>query len=437
MKINFLFFSIFIIFIHKINSLGIFRLPFKKRETHNKDKIMDIIKNEIVTEISIGSPGQKLPLLICVDTYSFYVADPTIMGEFSKFDSNKSSTYKLIQKNTYSIQPFYSGYHSKDTISFNNTNINDFIFVLADKLKYNSSGAIGLSPTHYHDSKISDCNIVEQLKKKGLTNNRVFTINYTSETEGEIIIGDYPSEYNRYYVKDDFLYMNAEMRSGDEFHWDLKFDGIYYKNLTNINYINYAELSTDIDIIIGSNKFKETLNKDFFARAVRNNECFSKSTYYNYDTLFYYYCNPNINISNLDDIVFKRKDWGNDIIFTPQELFKTIDNYKYFLIFFINNDRSFYRWKLGRLFLQKVKTIILDKERKIIGRYTMETNPEIKENELKNELKTKRRIWIIVIVLIVISIILAFYLNKLFTKMRRKKRLNEVIDDYDYTPVNA
>ena len=179
------------------------------------------------------------------------------------------------------------------------------------------------------------------------------------------------------------------------------------------------------------------LNKDFFARAVRNNECFSKSTYYNYDTLFYYYCNPNINISNLDDIVFKRKDWGNDIIFTPQELFKTIDNYKYFLIFFINNDRSFYRWKLGRLFLQKVKTIILDKERKIIGRYTMETNPEIKENELKNELKTKRRIWIIVIVLIVISIILAFYLNKLFTKMRRKKRLNEVIDDYDYTPVNA
>ncbi len=230
--------------------------------------------------------------------------------------------------------------------------------------------------------------------------------------------------------------MNAEMRSGDEFHWDLKFDGIYYKNLTNINYINYAELTTDIDIIIGSNKFKETLNKDFFASAVRNNECFSKSTYYNYDTLFYYYCNPNINISNLDDIVFKRKDWGNDIIFTPQELFKTIDNYKYFLIFFINNDRSFYRWKLGRIFLHKVKTIVLDKDRKIMGRYTMETNPEIKEKEKEDDSKKKKRIWIIIVILISISIILGFYLNKLFTKLRRKKRLNEVIDDYDYTPVN-
>ena len=209
MKIIFLFFSIFILNIFKANSKGIYRLPFKKRETHNKDMIINIIKNEIVTEISIGNPGQKIPLLICLDTFSFYVADPTIVGDFPKFNPNKSSTYNLIKKNSYSVQPFYSGYHSKDIISFNNTIINDFTFVLADNLKYNSSGAIGLSPTPYNDNKINDCNIVEQLKKKGLTNNYVFTINYTSETEGEIIIGDYPSEYNRYYVQDDFLYMKA------------------------------------------------------------------------------------------------------------------------------------------------------------------------------------------------------------------------------------
>jgi uncharacterized membrane protein YvbJ len=71
-----------------------------------------------------------------------------------------------------------------------------------------------------------------------------------------------------------------------------------------------------------------------------------------------------------------------------------------------------------------------------MGRYTIETNTEIKEKEKEDDSKKKKRIWIIVVILISISIILGFYLNKLFTKLRRKKRLNEVIDDYDYTPVN-
>ena len=436
MKIIFLFFSIFILNIFKANSKGIYRLPFKKRETHNKDMIINIIKNEIVTEISIGNPGQKIPLLICLDTFSFYVADPTIVGDFPKFNPNKSSTYNLIKKNSYSVQPFYSGYHSKDIISFNNTIINDFTFVLADNLKYNSSGAIGLSPTPYNDNKINDCNIVEQLKKKGLTNNYVFTINFTSETEGEIIIGDYPSEYNRYYVQDDFLYMKAEMRAGDEFHWDLKFDGIYYNNKTNINYINFAEFSTDIDIIIASNLYQKALHDHFFKYRITDKECFIQQTYYEYQTLSYYYCKNNVNISMLSNVTFKRKDWGEDIVFTPKELFRKVDDYLYFQIFFINNDHTFYRWKLGRIFLQKVKTIILDKDRKIIGRYTMETNPDLKEKEEKDESKKKKWIWIIVIILIIISIILIYYANKLFSKIRRKKRLNEVIDDYDYTPVN-
>ena len=89
---------------------------------------------------------------------------------------------------------------------------------------------------------------------------------------------------------------------------------------------------------------------------------------------------------------------------------------------------------LNNIFSLSTKNIY--KDRKIMGRYTMETNPEIKEKEKEDDSKKKKRIWIIVVILISISIILGFYLNKLFTKLRRKKRLNEVIDDYDYTPVN-
>ena len=64
----------------------------------------------------------------------------------------------------------------------------------------------------------------------------------------------------------------------------------------------------------------------------------------------------------------------------------------------------------------------------------METEPSIKIREEETKKRKKRNIWIILICLIIICLFLALYANKLFSKFIRKKRINEIIDDYDYSP---
>ena len=432
MKIFLFIFSI--IFISIKTQQRIFRFPFKKKESNDKDIIKSVLENKIYTEINIGTPPQKIPVQINLDIFSFYLADPTIKGDFPKFNSTKSSSYSYSQRITFfNIQPFRSGYHSKDYLYFNNTKLSDFLFILADQLYNNNSGVLGFAPMCLHEKRVNDTNILDQLKKKNLVKSYVFTVNYTSENEGEIIVGDYPSEYNIYYMKEDFLYIKAEMRSY-EFHWDLSFDGIYFNNVTSITYTYYAEFNIDLDIIIGSKKFRNELNIAFFDKKIENKECFYNLIYYKYSNLYYFYCNLDTNISNFSDIEFRRKDWGESVIFTSKELFKKVGNHLYFIIFF-EESSVFYRWKLGRIFFQKLKTVVFDKERKIIGRYTMETDPLIKIREEEAKKRKKRNIWIILICLIIICLFLALYANKLFSKFIRKKRINELIDDYDYSPV--
>ena len=79
MKIILFIFSI--IFISIKTQQRIFRFPFKKKESNDKDIIKSVLENKIYTEINIGTPPQKIPVQINLDIFSFYLADPTIKGE--------------------------------------------------------------------------------------------------------------------------------------------------------------------------------------------------------------------------------------------------------------------------------------------------------------------------------------------------------------------
>ena len=165
MKIFLFIFSIILISIK--TQQRIFRFPFKKKESNDKDIIKSVLENKIYTEINIGTPPQKIPVEINLDIFSFYLADPTIKGDFPKFNSSKSSSYSYSQRITFfNIQPFRSGYHSKDYLYFNNTKLSDFTFILADQLNNNNSGVLGFAPMCLHDKRVNDTNILEQLKKK-------------------------------------------------------------------------------------------------------------------------------------------------------------------------------------------------------------------------------------------------------------------------------
>ena len=76
------------------------------------------------------------------------------------------------------------------------------------------------------------------------------------------------------------------------------------------------------------------------------------------------------------------------------------------------------------MFLKKYK-IIFDVDKKLIAYYA--------ENPTKT-IGYKFLIWFIVLILLIIIIGLGYLIYKKFYILRRRKRANEIYDEYDYNP---
>ena len=71
-------------------------------------------------------------------------------------------------------------------------------------------------------------NIIRQLKKNGKINDFVFSLQYTSENEGQLILGDYLHNYDKKFTKENYTEVNIYMDSIlDNFDWRILFDKVY------------------------------------------------------------------------------------------------------------------------------------------------------------------------------------------------------------------
>jgi hypothetical protein len=429
-----------LIFLIQLTSSSIFYINFKKEGPDPKKELIDnMYENDIITnDITFGTPEQKIPLHIKCEVFSLYVSSTLILGDFPKYDSSKSSTYKLLETRSYNIQPFSKAQNVLDTIKINNKEILKYNFIVAETLRYNQSGVLGLLPNSNNDILLNGTNIIKQLKEeKKITNSYAFTLNYTDGDNGQIIIGDYPHVYNPIYFIDDYMSTQTKIRKGNDFHWDIGFDEILYKNTSLPGFIYDGEIVFEFNLVLGSSKFAEFIEKDFFTKKIRDDKkCFRQSYYHKttYVSFNYYYCDLDVNITEFGNITFSLKSLGDPIIFTPEELFKKEGDKYYFQ--FIFSTGTIYRWKLGNLFLKKLKTVVFDLDKKMIGRYTMKTDPKEKQKQKEDEYKHKRNTWIIVVILIIICVFLALYAKKLIKRANKKRRRNLIDEEYDYTTVD-
>ncbi len=102
-----------------------------------------------------------------------------------------------------------------------------------------------------------------------------------------------------------------------------------------------------------------------------------------------------------------------------------IGNYNYFMII----QKQYYndRWILGKPFFKKYN-LIFEYDSKQIGLYTQTSN----ENNTKNQNQNSFIYLLIIIGLIIIIIFLVIVLYKCYIILPRKKRANEMNDDYEY-----
>ena len=113
---------------------------------------------------------------------------------------------------------------------------------------------------------------------------------------------------------------------------------------------------------------------------------------------------------------------------TYKDLFLEKDNKLYFLIIFESSKYNNY-FEIGKIFLKKY-TFTFNQYNKHIGYYNKNLNNEGEDQKENESFFQNKYLWIIFSILVFIFAILGFILGKKVRDHVRKKRLNEVDDDF-------
>ena len=128
-----------------------------------------------------------------------------------------------------------------------------------------------------------------------------------------------------------------------------------------------------------------------------------------------------VDVNQMDDLVFGLNQINYNFTFSGKELFYEENKKKYFKIVFLLYNNPY--WFFGREFLKKYQ-LYFDMARKLI--YI----PLNKEENKKNYYSIFHICLTIVLGISVIALI--FYIFRYLKKYPRKKRANELEDDFDY-----
>ena len=204
---------------------------------------------------------------------------------------------------------------------------------------------------------------------------------------------------------------------------DILFDYVSYLDKKESN--QRVILNFNFGGILTSIHYQQFLNQSFFKDYYLNKLCtlnffiYEENYYEDYQIKYsQIICDKNINITNFPPLIFVKKNFNITLNFTFQDLFR-IYNEKYYLMIYFSYDQI-YEWILGEPFFWKYETVF-DTDKAIIGFY----------NKVKKETNFNF-IYIIIIILGLLVIILSILLYVNISNKQRKKRANELDDDYLY-----
>ena len=441
--------SIIYININIIFSEKILKIPFRYDSTskyyiNQSDPLINKFMSQLLIEISIGTPPQKLNCSLNLNNFhSFFIKE-----EISKYlldsyyNKSQSHTYNCTKSSViYWDEDFTEADIFSDNISLfskDNKNIlnNRFTFLLINELKYTgfyAPGIIGLRLENENGNKQSQINenrFIYQIKKNGLTNSETFYFDFNNNDEnGNFIIGEELESLDDTYYKS--IYAGIIKLSIYNFNpeWAFNFDTIYYGNkIFSDNYSKDALIKSEYGLTIGPTNYENIIN-EFFKN---ENKCSLYYTKVEGTNFKYYSCEEDFDETKMDDLIFELKSINFNFTFHGKDLFFTENKKKYFKILFVDYYSQTY-WYLGREFLKKYR-LRFNPDKKLI--YIPLGNNETKSTQKSNKksIFKQAHTWIIFsfgIVIIGLIVFIVFYLKK----YPRKKRANELIDDdnYDYT----
>ena len=448
-----------IFFVIIINySLSLLVFPFKIREnnkhyfespTNNtKTPILKYLYHilndyELVSEVDIGNPKQKVELLFNFnDNYVTLLGDSTSTNPYFY---NLSSTYTeiiindknlglkvdksvtiketLFMKNEFceSLDEFIA---SKSEVK------HEFIIIFSKYLpslkpishKFFDSNAmrVGLLwNSKYNGEHGIYKPFLNEVKEKGFIENFIHFLYYFDEYEGNLypkidnlayeglfVFGKYPHEVmpDKYDIKNLYWTQTFLTRSKivekENILWGIKFNQVYIDYGNNKKQFEFLRGIFDLSVeyIFPPYEYYETI-KNFF-RPLRK-ICFidSNDRIINQDVNIYrmVYCDyeefGKKYLKTFPKLVFKIDDFDEEFEFTYEDLFKPVYDNKYYL-FLIFTGRFWraseyivqfpsYPWTLGRIFFKKYQ-FVFDSLNKRVGYYKTTNNKANKEDSNKS-----------------------------------------------------
>ena len=283
--------------------------------------------------------------------------------------------------------------------------------------------------------KEESANLITQLKKRDKINSYVFSIKYTNDDNGEIIIGDLPHEYSpEKYSSKNYFFDTVSITKEPPFNWHFTYDKCLYGE-EEVDKSNMVKLSIDFGFIKGNSFLKKNLEKNFFGV----NNC-NKKQINDYDI---FYCTKDA-LKNFKPIIFKLQSkycptiTNANFEFTADDLFikDNNDNDKYYFQIIFNTDGLFHNWVFGKPLFKKYQ-MVFDQDKKTYGFY-LENNFNIINTLPNNIANTSTKIsWILVVFLLIVSLGLLYALHKLLPKIPRKLKANELEENFSYEASNT
>ena len=452
-----------------LEASSLLKIPLTYFPTHKyndstlSNKVDNIILQRVYAIIDIGTPKASIHLPLLFGTNEFFIFNnpkndygENDFSDLSFYNEDKSSTNEEGEDpGVGQCCGDYFGfcYFKREVFYFNDKSYMIEFFEGYDHMYIVLPGGIGLKldyQTHVcHKILTRERSFFDKMKKLNLINSYDWSIffnnkEYKKEDTGFLLMGSLPHEVGSdlgYYKKENFNEKYIKKVNMEEVSTKFELDKVfaYYgtdKNNIITNFTSELEKYNivELDYHLGGVrapynllKYLENTFQNYITKGICSKDTFSDFHHY------YFYCKKEIgdDLKKIKEqfpgISFQSNDLNYTFILEADDLFIEVDNYIVCLLYFESNKIE---WSMGRPFLKKyLFSYNFD------GKY-IQFYQDIKDSTQDEDKGIPVYILIISIIgTILVVALIAFLLFKFYfyNKCLRKKRANELVDDFEYT----
>ena len=425
----------------------------------------------LYSNMSIGSNKEEIKGILDMEQIGFFIYE-------NAYNYNSSSSFLKDNKtNQYYKRNNEEGFLSNDTLCIynikdinnpkiekcNNENVVKFVLLKKEQKNieqniYENYSIIGLQLNNYYDENNMPL-FINSFKKADLIEYYIFSFLFNKEDINNEIVGYLLLGYE-YEESDDIeiKQFSSINKYGHSF-WFISFDIICaglnnsYDTSTQNLFFSFhsldAELVGSLPFVVGTYDYNMYIKFHFFYYLLLEKICNYTAVPLNPDYSTYVCDSKSESFikdynTKFPKLYFQHNESNTTFILDKGDLFSynlynESDNLIYFLVFFYNHSGQYdaiKRLKLGMPFFKKYK-FSFNTDAKIIKYYEKVVNKNKKD---KNEIEEEKNYTAIKIIIIILLLIIFFGLGVLFhkiiTKSKRKKKANELDDDYEYPIIN-